>query len=373
MLNPRARVLIVDDIPANLQLVVSILQPENYLLSCATDGAQALHLLQQTPCDLVLLDLHLPGMDGFEVCAQIKAQHPDIPVIFLTAVSDTAQVVKALAGGAVDYITKPFEALELLARVRTHLLLKQAQDRISWQNQQLAQLSREKTELMKILAHDLKNPLTVIFSGTEYLRARSEHLGASARRRLNNMWVATQHMDALVSNFLSLETMEAGQLRLSCEPLALETLLHALTQNYQEWLELRQMQVVFELEKLPMLNSDALILRQILENLFSNALKYAPAQSQIWLRVSHQPASPCPIWFEIEDQGPGIALEEQFRLFQPFTHLSSPLNTGMHSTGLGLSIVRRLSECLGGRITYQGQPGAGACFRLELPLQLPLA
>jgi two-component system, sensor histidine kinase and response regulator len=366
----RSRVLIVDDIPANIQLVASILRPENYDLNFAQNGIDALQLLSQRPFDLILLDLHMPEMDGFQVCEKLK-ENPDlkeIPVIFLTAISETDQIVKGLRMGAVDYITKPFEPLELLARVRTQLALKAAWDKIRWQNKELERLNTEKSELMGMVAHDLKNPLTVIFSGVEYLRNRETGLAGSSSRRLNNMLIAVQRMNALVGNFLSLESIEAGKLRLQSEPIQAAEILRTLVAHYQEWANLRAIEVHLEIQARLPIETDPLALQQILENLFSNALKYTPTQKKIWLRLLHQPESIYPVRFEIEDQGPGIELSEQEHLFKAFTPLSSPLAEGEHSTGLGLAIVKKLTALLGGQVSYKSEWGEGSCFIVELPL-----
>ncbi|PIQ26042.1 hypothetical protein COW36_02450 [bacterium (Candidatus Blackallbacteria) CG17_big_fil_post_rev_8_21_14_2_50_48_46] len=368
----RPRVLIVDDIAANIQLVASILEKEGYHLSFAQRGADALQLLQQRKFDLVLLDLHMPGMDGFEVCKQLK-QNPltrEIPVIFLTAVSETEKLVMGLQFGAVDYITKPFEPMELQARVRTHLSLKAAKDKIIWQNQELERMTREKSELMGIVAHDLKNPLTVIVSGIEYLRIKELELASNSSRRLNNMLIAAQRMNALVGNFLSLESMETGKLQLNSERLQGSDLLKELLVHYQEWVSLREVNVYLEIQERLHFETDLLALQQILENLFSNALKYTPAHQSVWLRLISQPQTPYPIRFEIEDQGPGISKSEQEQLFKPFRRLSSPLPNGERSTGLGLSIVKRLTALLGGKISCSSELGKGSCFVLELPEKL---
>lgn len=374
MSDSRARVLIVDDIPANIQLVASILQNEGYHLSFAQRGPDALQLFTQRGFDLVLLDLHMPGMDGFEVCARLKGKPEtrEVPIIFLTAISETEQIVKALRLGAVDYIIKPFEPLELLARVRVHLSLKQAHDQILRQNQELARLSREKTELMGMVAHDLKNPLTVIFSGIEYLKRREQNMSQASNRRLNNMLIAVQRMNALVANFLSLESMEAGQMRLSPAQVNGAEVLRNLLSHYQEWVTQRQLQVVMEIKDSLYFSTDLLALQQILENLFSNAVKYSSSPACIWLRLIAQPNTLYPVRFEIEDQGPGITPEEQKALFLPFFRLSSPLADGEHSTGLGLAIVKRLTELLGGRVSCQSHPGQGSCFVLELPEHFPV-
>ena len=375
MAESRSRILIVDDIPANIQLVASILKQENYDLSFAQSGLDALQILQQRPIDLVLLDLHMPEMDGFEVCERLKKQ-PElqaVPVIFLTAVSETDQIVKGLRMGAADYITKPFEPLELQARVRTQISLKNAWDKIRWQNQELERLSREKSELMSMVAHDLKNPLTVILSGVDYLRNKEAQISAGSSRRLNNMLIAVQRMNALVANFLSLESMEAGRLRLQPESVHAHEMLKTLAAHYQEWASLRAVEVHLEISTRLSISTDPLALQQILENFFSNALKYTPSDKKIWLRLIQQDSPQYPVRFEVEDQGPGIAPHEQIHLFKPFSPLSSPLADGERSTGLGLAIVKKLAELLGGKVSCRSEWGRGSCFVLELPQYLESA
>src|SRR5262245_30053313 len=223
----KSLVLVVDDISKNLQVVGTLLRKEGYRIVPATSGAQALERVRAETPDLILLDLMMPEMDGLEVCRRLKADSAtrSIPVIFLTASNEMEHLVSAFEVGAVDYVTKPFNPPELLARVRTHLELKHARDTIVRYGQELGRLNEEKNEFMGIAAHDLRNPLSAIKGFSEMI---VENAQALLRKEADDPAVSfkeieefgsrigmtTTRMMEMVQNLLDANRIERGEMKL---------------------------------------------------------------------------------------------------------------------------------------------------------------
>src|SRR6266496_1327455 len=222
---PRSSVLIVDDITKNLQVVGTILRQAGYAVTPATSGAEALEGVRERLPDLILLDLMMPEMDGLEVCRRLKADPAArrIPVIFLTASNEMEHLVKGFEAGAVDYVTKPFNAPELLARVRTHLELRHARER-------LREMNDEKNEFMGIVAHDLRSPLTAIYGFSEMIQQEPEMDYRELREFVDRIHDTAKRMTEMVQNLLDANRIERGELNLNPIPTELSSLLSSLTE-----------------------------------------------------------------------------------------------------------------------------------------------
>jgi signal transduction histidine kinase len=355
-----SRVLVVDDISKNLQVVGTMLRNEGYHVMPATSGPQALERAQAQPPDLILLDLMMPEMDGLEVCRRLKAEPltRSIPVIFLTASDEMEHLVKGLSVGAVDYVTKPFNAPELLARVRTHLELQHARAR-------LREMNDEKNEFMGIVAHDLRNPLGAIQGFAEIILEETEGSEGEVRTSAARIREATGRMVQMVQNLLDTNRIERGELRLELGPVELCALLKSVAESHRGRALAKQQSLSVETPEAPVsCETDRHLLAQVLENLVSNAIKYSPVAKDICLRLSQTSGG---IRLEVQDQGPGLSPEDQKRLFGKFARLSAKPTAGERSTGLGLSIVKRMVEAMGGRVWCESELGRGARFFVEFP------
>ncbi|MEQ8167904.1 MAG: response regulator, partial [Candidatus Eremiobacterota bacterium] len=210
-------ILIVDDTRVNLQLLGKILMKVNYELAIANSGYEALDMLREIKPDLILLDIMMPGIDGYDVCKTLKSspETKDIPVIFLTARSEKEDIVTGFEMGAVDYVTKPFNSSELLARVKTHLELKHARDLLAKQNEKLKQLNDLKNEFLGMAAHDLRNPIGSITTTLSYIL---EYIGSNLTEKqvkfLRNIEKAGKYMNVLLYDLLDLTAIESGKLTL---------------------------------------------------------------------------------------------------------------------------------------------------------------
>ncbi len=355
-----ARILVVDDQPANIQVVGNVLGKLGHEIIPASDGPTALKRLTLRLPDLILLDLLMPEMDGCEVCRRLREnpEWKDIPVIFLSAADDKDFIVRAFEAGGVDYITKPFNQAELVSRVRTQLALKSARDR-------LKQLAEDKDELLGILAHDLKNNLGGMQMSAQLLRDRIARSDDSRSVQLaDNILRSSDQLLAFVKEFLANAAADHG-VTLKTVALSLADVAAAAVSQYQEAARRKQLDIQTELpaEGTTVL-ADSSALDQVLDNLVSNALKFSPAGRRISVKVKPGATH---VECMIQDQGPGFSDEDKTRMFRRYGRLSARPTGGEPSTGLGLSIVRKLVRGMNGDLACVSAPGEGATFTVRLP------
>lgn len=368
---PIFRILVVDDVPKNLQVVGMILRNQGYEVMPATSGAEALEIVALQLPDLILLDLMMPEMDGLEVCRRLKAdsRSQTISVIFLTASNEMEHLVMGFEAGAVDYITKPFNPPELLARVRTHLELKHARER-------LREMNDEKNEFMGIAAHDLRNPLSAIQGYAEMVVENAQELRdatvENAERFISELEEYGRHigmmstrMAEMVRNLLDANRIEQGELRLTLSPTDVSSVISSLIETHRPRAAAKQQVIhVQDLPSPPMACVDSNIMLQVMENLLSNAVKYSPHGTNIFIRVTRVPDG---LRCEVQDEGPGLSPDDHRKLFGKFARLSAKPTGGEHATGLGLSIVKKMVEAMNGRVWCESELGKGATFVVQFP------
>jgi len=363
-------ILVVDDLPKNIQVVGAILSEAGYEVMPATSGPQALERAQGRLPDLILLDLMMPEMDGLEVCRRFQANPVthDIPVLFLTASNELDHLVQAFRVGAVDYVTKPFNANELLARVRTHLELKQTRDAWRTQTRRLQALDAEKNEFLGIAAHDLRNPLHNILALAAALRDEPALDSDETKESLDLILRSAEHMLQLVENLLDINRIEQGKLTLDPGPCSLAELVAASVESFSAKAQAKAQALRFQRPAEPLIaNVDAGATLQVVDNLISNAIKYSPPGKTIQVRLG---ALDGHLRLEVQDQGPGLSDADKTRLFGKFARLSARPTGGEVSVGLGLSIVKSMVEACQGRVWCDSQAGRGATFIVEWPRAL---
>ena len=355
-----ARILVVDDQAINIQIVGAVLGRLGHEIIPACDGMTALKRVGLRPPDLILLDLMMPGMDGCEVCRQLKA-NPDwreIPVIFLSAADDKDLIVRALEAGAVDYLTKPFNHAELVSRVRTQLALKVARD-------QLKQLVEDKDELLGIIAHDLINYLVGMNMSAGLLcRQTARFNDARVTQMAENILRTSAQSLTFVKDFLANSRTDHGFV-FKPSVVNLGDFAIAAIQQFQEVAELKKIKIQTDFPA-AVVNAlaDFSALDQVLDNLISNAIKFSPPEKQIFVsvRVAENQAE-----FSVRDEGPGFTADDRQRMFRRYARLSARPTGGEQSTGLGLSIVRKLVLGMDGNLECESVPGEGATFTVRLP------
>lgn len=354
-------ILVVDDEPKNIQVVGSILLKAGHEIIAANSGPEALLKLESAKPDLILLDVMMPGMTGFELCRILKdnpATH-QIPIIFLSAAADKSFIIEALGHGGVDYITKPFHGAELLSRLELHCNLQKTRQR-------LADLIEEKNRMLEIVAHELKNPLNGIQFAALFLAEKAEGLEPQQALLVESIRESATRAFDIVSDLLETRGIEEAKARLRKEPVCLkETSIRAL-KNLEQHLHNKGIQLDFRIpQHSVMVLGDVRTLLCCLENLISNAIKFSPRGARVVVQVTCDESCG---EFRIEDEGPGIREDEVSQLFQKFTRLSAKPTDGETSTGLGLHIVYELISAMGGTICYEKSPLMGACFTARFPL-----
>ncbi|MEY2881715.1 MAG: hypothetical protein RLZZ15_4095 [Verrucomicrobiota bacterium] len=344
-------ILIVDDTPANLGVLVETLGAAGYQLMVAEDGEEALAQTAQTQPDLILLDVMMPGIDGFETCRRFKSEPRtrDIPVLFMTALSETSDKVRAFAAGGVDYITKPIEHEEALARVRTHLALRRLQ-------RQLEEQIALKDKFMRIASHDLRNPLCLILMAGE-LAKRQPGVPPPTAKYLDNIGDSANHMRRVIDTFLHLKRGDAARLDLNL-------LVASAVSQHQFAAAEKSIRVDSALgENLPAVLCEPAHVFQAVTNFLSNALKFTPPGGAVTLRTRLTGRS---VRCEVQDTGPGVPVGERDQLFVEHGRLSPRPTAGEESNGVGLAIVKHLVESQRGAVGTEFPPEGGSVFWFEL-------
>lgn len=343
---------------------------EGYALAEGDSGERALVLYEQFKPDLVLLDVMMPGIDGFETCRRLKKIYGSrcAPIIFITAKSESDDVVEGLGAGGVDYLPKPFKAKEVLARIRSHLHNQALVEQQKLLVEQLSQANAEKNKFLGMAAHDLRNPLASIRGLTEFLRDGSVGpLNADQQDLIETIHGASQSMLELVNELLDVATIEAGELKMHLDAVDLAALIGKSVGLMN--MEAAKKKTVLNFapgSTVPKLMIDSAKMRQVIDNLLSNAIKYSPPGAMITVMLSADEArGTCT--FAVQDQGPGIPEGERDRLFKDFSRLSVRPTGGEKSTGLGLAICRKIVEAHHGTISAENLPTKGCEFRVVLP------
>jgi signal transduction histidine kinase len=368
----QGNILIVDDTPDNLRLLSRVLSNQGYEVRSAISGSAALMAVAAMPPDLILLDIRMPYMDGYEVCNQLKAnpQSMDIPVIFLSAYAEIEDKIKAFEVGGIDYITKPFQTAEVLVRVRTHLALRNTQRALQKSQLEALQalereqeLNRLKSEFVSMVSHDFRSPLTTIQGFALLLRDAGDQLEPTKQIQfLTKIEGAVEQMLNLLDRVLLIGQADLEALKFEPQVFDLKTICLELIGTLQiTYGQTHQIELLSQgaVERVYL---DPNLCQTILDNLLSNAIKYSPQGGPISLELNRQDQA---LEILVKDHGIGIPEANLARLFEPFQRGSNAAQ--LQGTGLGLAIVRKCVEAQSGTITVKSQLGMGTQFRLLLP------
>lgn len=355
-------VLIVDDVPENIKIVASILHKQGYKLFFATNGSDALDTLNVEPVDLILLDVMMPGMDGFQVCEQLK-QNPethDIPVIFLTARTDTEGILKGFTLGAVDFVTKPFNSAELLARVKTHLSLRRAK-------QELQKANSTKDKFFSIIAHDLRSPFTALLGLAELIVTKIDIYKKEELRRIaHELQTSAKAVHTLLENLLTWSRIQRNAIEYFPEKVSLGEIVTHNILLFQGGATHKEISMSSHISDELMVYADYHMIDTILRNLLSNALKFTESGGNIEIS-SHTNQNTVEIL--VSDTGIGIPEQDIAGLFRIDVRHSHPGTAGEKGTGLGLILCKDLVEKNGGEIWVESEIGKGSTFKFSLPLK----
>ncbi|MEG4408114.1 response regulator [Microcoleus sp. MON2_D5] len=395
----KGNILIVDDTPENLQVLSATLSDRGYKVRGVINGKMAIRAARSGSPDLILLDIKMPEMDGYEVCTQLKAdpKTSEIPVIFISALDEVLDKVTAFQVGGVDYVTKPFHVAEVLARIEHQLTIQRLKKQLLDRNKELqeeiierkkaeeaaAAASLAKSQFVANMSHELRTPLNAILGFTQVM-SRDSLLSHENLENLRIINRSGQHLLELINDVLDLSKIEAGIIGLDERSFDLYQLLDTLEEMFQIKAETKKMQLRFSVQaNVPQyIKADEKKLRVCLINLLGNAMKFTRDGGRIWLRVSvesnqpQQPAEPeshpnsisvepLLILFEVEDTGIGIATAEIDTLFDAFVQTQAGRKAA-DGTGLGLTITKKYVQIMGGDIWVKSVLGEGTSFKFNI-------
>jgi signal transduction histidine kinase len=383
----KADILIVDDTIPNLELLSKMLTGEGYKVRAVPSGAMALTAAQSAPPDLVLLDIAMPDLDGYEVCLRLKDDDRtrNIPILFISALDDEMDKVRAFEVGGVDYIIKPFQAAEVVARIETHLNLQRLQDRLSRTNVQLLaaneQLIQARDEALRAnqaksvflanMSHELRTPLNAILGYTELLQEEVESAGleqyASDLKKIHN---ASMYLITLVNDILDLAKIEAGKTVFRVITFDVKQVVMSVLTTERTAIEKNNNAFTTEIDPtLSKMMGDETKVQQILFNLLSNAAKFTSNGEVSFNARQIETNGKLEIEFRVADTGIGMSPEQIEKLFDPFVQADESITTTYGGTGLGLALTKQLCQLMGGSIQVSSVLNVGTTFVVNLPLR----
>jgi len=380
MIPLQGHVLVVDDLDTNRDALSRMLEREGLTTEVAQDGLDALEKVRAGAFDAILLDVMMPRLDGIQTLTILKQEIGirDIPVIMLSALNEAKAIRECIELGADDYLPKPIDRSLLRARLASCLRRKQLTDnekdyltRLESTNEELRRLNHLKSRFLAVAAHDLKNPMTTILLLADQLNESWEEAAAIGpkRKQLGRIRESVQKMLGIIQALLDSAAAETGQYELNLQSLDLAALVMDVADENRVYAESKQIHLRCEIPSMgpvPALLDGARI-RDVMDNLINNAIKFSPANRQIWvsLEVAGSRAT-----FRVKDQGPGLTEEDKKLVFGLYQRLSAKPTGNEFSTGLGLSIVKQRVELHGGRVWVESTHGQGATFYVELPLDV---
>lgn len=366
-------ILIVDDTPANLQLLTGMLKERGYRVRPVPNGKLAIQAVQKEKPDLILLDINMPEMNGYEVCEHFKADAAlkEIPVLFISALDETTDKVKAFAAGGVDYVTKPFQFEEVEARVKTHLNVRQLQIERDEQNHQLREnydqlkkLEELRDNLTHMVIHDMRSPLMGITGYLELLEgAAVKHLTGDELTIIGEARKSGQVLVGMVNSLLDISRLEQGKMPLQVTDVDVDVLIQQALTSLGSLT--RQVSLQYQKASLPvMVNGDADLVTRVIANLVGNAIKFTPESGTVAISAEPNDGG---VKVCIADTGRGIPREYHAKIFEKFGQVETRQQRKMYSTGLGLTFCKLAVEAHGGNIGVDSDVGQGSTFWFTLP------
>lgn len=359
---PRGDILIVDDTPDNLRVLSAMLTNQGFEVRKALSGQRAIASVQADPPDLILLDIKMPEMNGYEVCQHLKANSStcEVPIIFISALDDALDKVRAFAVGGVDYVTKPFQEIEVLARIEHQLRIQRLQHQLIEQNEELARSNRELEQFAYVVSHDLQQPLQSVTGFVKLLLLKYEDtLDEFAFDYLNRIHDAGSRMQRLIQDLLAYSRV--GRQHQEFQAVDCNLILKQVLDNLQMTIAEKQVKLTYD--SLPTVMGNETQLIQLFQNLISNAIKFvqpdAVPQVKILVKLQEQQ------WlFGVQDNGIGIEPQNLERVFEIFQRTQSAKN--YPGTGIGLATCKKIVESHGGQIWVESQLDVGTTFHFLL-------
>ncbi len=362
------RVLFVDDTEDNLDLLEFALKKKPITMYRASSGKECLAIAEEQQPDMIVLDIQMPEMDGFETLRRLRAnpETAKIPVIFLTAIKrDPQSIAEGILLGAEEYLTKPIDLEELFARVRSIYRVMAVQ----------RELEQVKSQFMAMLVHDLRTPLTIVISSIDYLvrhHGGGKALDTDSIKLMETVLASSRGMSNLVNDLLDLSKYQAGQMLLNKQTITIHEMIEESLQPFLLQYKQKNIDLHTDIDPdLPRVDADSGKIVQLMTNLLSNAMKFTPDNGTVNIKVEKETVSDkiSFIKVSVSDSGVGIKTEEISLLFEQYRQVSSSNRTKEKGTGLGLAICKLIVQAHGGAITVNSEVNKGTTFTFTLPAQ----
>ena len=364
------KILIVDDVMSNVLLLKVLLTNEKFAIATASNGRQALEQVEKENPDLVLLDVMMPDMSGFEVAQHLKSNPntADIPIIFLTALNSTADIVKGFQVGANDFISKPFNKEELIIRVTHQISLVAAKRLIFSKTEELQRTIAGRDKLYSVIAHDLRSPMGSIkmVLNMLILNLPSEKIGAEMYELLTMANQTTEDVFSLLDNLLKWTKSQIGKLNVVYQDVDLVEVTDGVIEIFSMVASLKKIRIREMKPEKMMVNADIDMLKTVVRNLLSNAIKFSKENSEVLVKMEEVDGMAV---VSVQDYGCGISEEGQKKLLHTDTHFSTFGTNNEEGSGLGLLLCKDFVVKNGGKLWFTSKEGEGSIFSFSIPVK----
>lgn len=364
------KILIVDDVMSNVLLLKVLLTNEKFAIATASNGRQALEQVEKENPDLVLLDVMMPDMSGFEVAQHLKSNPntADIPIIFLTALNSTADIVKGFQVGANDFISKPFNKEELIIRVTHQISLVAAKRLILSKTEELQRTIAGRDKLNSVIAHDLRSPMGSIkmVLNMLILNLPSEKIGAEMYELLTMANQTTEDVFSLLDNLLKWTKSQIGKLNVVYQDVDLVEVTDGVIEIFSMVASLKKIRIREMKPEKMMVNADIDMLKTVVRNLLSNAIKFSKENSEVLVKMEEVDGMAV---VSVQDYGCGISEEGQKKLLHTDTHFSTFGTNNEEGSGLGLLLCKDFVVKNGGKLWFTSKEGEGSIFSFSIPVK----
>jgi two-component system, sensor histidine kinase and response regulator len=364
------KILVVEDKQDNIDLISYFLKPQNYEIQVAMNGETAIEMITKSPPDIILLDIMLPRMNGFEVCERIKKDPKTrfIPVIMITALKELKDKIHSLEVGADDFITKPFENVELLTRVKSLLRIKKYHDQLEQKNKELLRMDQFKDELAHLIVHDMKNPIFVIQGNLQMMgMGLNEPNSNVLKKYVDRIERSTQNLLRMVLNLIDIAKIESGEMKLNRELVKLNDLIERCVKKISEYPENSSKNIVLDMSSdVPMTSMDNSVIERVLDNIITFAVSNINNEGNVEINTSFENDTIC---CQIKDDGVRIPEEYQNSIFEKFSQVEIKNEGYRVGRGLGFTYSRLAIEAHNGKIYLDNQTNIGNNFIIHIPIQ----
>ncbi|OQY03467.1 MAG: hypothetical protein B6I20_04940 [Bacteroidetes bacterium 4572_117] len=365
--NNNPKILIIDDIAENIKVVANVLKKHNFNISFAKSGANGIEKVKKIQFDLILLDIMMPEMDGFEVCRLLKKdiKTKDIPVIFLTAKTDEMSLKKGFETGGVDFITKPFKSSELIARVNSHIQLKLVQEQLKKTNEEIQLANENKDKLLSIIAHDLRNPFSVLIAFSKLLvDSYDEFSKEDVMIYIKSFYQTSKQGFSLLDNLLKWSKSQTGKMEITPERLDLNDLVEETVTLLNSQALNKNIKIRNKVPKNIFAFADLNMTLTVLRNLISNAIKFTNSKGKVSVFGERNKKQ---IKIIVTDNGVGIDASDIKKILRIDIKHSTSGTVGERGTGLGIILCKEFIEKNNGEFVIESKPGIGSKFSFTLP------